>query len=63
MNELDLLIIGGYYTENKRHGLVKSVLLGVAVPPEFDGLLLLISAFCFREILLILYISLQPRLV
>ena len=38
MNELDFLIIGGYYIENKRYSEIGSVLLGVADTSKNEGL-------------------------
>jgi len=37
MNELDFLIIGAYYAENKQYGMIGSLYLGVACPPEERG--------------------------
>lgn len=37
MVELDLLIIGGYYGEGRRRGLVSHFLLGVAQPSATPG--------------------------
>lgn len=37
MNELDFLIIGGYYIENKRYSEIGSVLLGVADTLKNEG--------------------------
>lgn len=37
MVELDLLIIGGYYGEGRKRGIVSHFLLGIAVPPDNPG--------------------------
>lgn len=38
MVELDLLVIGGYYGEGRRRGLVSSFLLGVADSNKNEGI-------------------------
>lgn len=38
MKELDMLIIGGYFVENKRYSEIGSVLLGVADTLKNEGL-------------------------
>ncbi|XP_075216917.1 DNA ligase 4-like isoform X3 [Lycorma delicatula] len=37
MSDLDLLIIGGYYGEGRRRGVVSQFLLGVAIPSDLPG--------------------------
>jgi len=37
MEHLDLIILGGFYGEGKRGGLVSQFLLGVAKPPAVAG--------------------------
>lgn len=36
MEDVDLIILGGYYGEGKFMGLIKSFLMGVASPPEIS---------------------------
>lgn len=50
MNELDVLIIGGYYGEGRRRGLISSFLLAVAKSPEIPGKFVL-------KVLIFVYIS------
>lgn len=37
VQDLDLIILGGYYGEGKYRGIIKSFTMGVAVPPHSEG--------------------------
>jgi hypothetical protein len=65
MDHLDLIIMGGYYGEGRRKGIISHFLVGAAVPPATEGMCVCVCVCVRLDIILKIFqlrtnISLLP---